>query len=260
MDRNTIFPLVIAIALFVAGVVAGAVTVAYTGDTEGTETQQSSGITFDDPYEPTIDPSDFVEGIDNPYYPMVPGTVWVYEGVSEEGLERIEFRVLEETRMVMGVECVVVRDIVSIDGEVIEDTFDWFAQDMDGNVWYFGEDSKEMDKGQVVSTAGSWEAGVDGALPGIIMLAEPYVGLTYRQEFYAGEAEDMATVLDLDGSITIRGTTYEQVLILKAFTPLDPLSIEYNFVVPGVGIVAEGPLDVPEERVVMVEHTLPGND
>jgi hypothetical protein len=257
MDRDSMIPLVIATALFVAGVVAGAMTATFASDTHGTEAHQSSGIAFDDPYEPTIDPSNFVEGVDNPYYPMVPGTVWVYEGMSEEGLERIEFRVLDETRTVMGVECVVVRDTVSIDGEVIEDTYDWFAQDVDGNVWYFGEDSKEIERGQVVSTAGSWEAGVDGALPGIIMLAEPYVGLTYRQEFYEGEAEDMATVLDLDGTVTVSGTTYDDVLILKAFTPLDPDAIEYNFVVPGIGIVAEGPLDAPGERVVMVEHTLP---
>ncbi|UCC93211.1 MAG: hypothetical protein JSW25_00590 [Thermoplasmata archaeon] len=258
MDKNTALPLVVAIALFVAGVTAGALTMTVVDDTGSPTGNRQRGITFDDPYEPTIDPADFVKGIDNPYYPMVPGTVWVYEGTSEEGLERIEFRVLEETRTVMGVECVVVRDTVSIDGEVIEDTYDWFAQDVDGNVWYFGEDSKEIENGQVVSTAGSWEAGVDGALPGIIMLAEPYVGITYRQEFYAGEAEDMATVLDLDGTISIRGDVYHDVLVLKAFTPLDPDSVEYNFVVPGVGIVAEGPLDNPVGRVELVDHTPPG--
>ena len=110
---------------------------------------------------------------------------------------------LDETREVMGIEVRVVHDVVTEDGEVIEDTFDWYAQDADGNVWYFGEETKEFEDGKVSTTAGSWEAGVDGAQPGILVPAEPEVGMTYRQEYYAGEAEDAAAVLSLDEKVEV---------------------------------------------------------
>ena len=150
-------------------------------------------------YHPEIKPEDFVAAIDHPYLPLRPARPWVYEGDGDEGEpERVEVVVTSERREVMGVSTVVVRDTVTIDGELVEDTFDWFAQDRDGNVWYFGEDVKDYEDGKLVSTAGSWEAGVDGALPGIVMPAEPAVGDAYRQEYLAGEAEDMAEVLATD--------------------------------------------------------------
>ena len=145
-------------------------------------------------YTVDIDPDDFVEVIDNPYLPLQPGTRWVYEGVEDGETERVEVEVTTDRRDVMGISAVVVRDTVYEDGELIEDTYDWFAQDVDGNVWYLGEDSREFEDGELVSTEGSWEAGVDGALPGIVMLADPEVGDAYRQEFYEDEAEDMAEV------------------------------------------------------------------
>jgi hypothetical protein len=148
---------------------------------------------------PTIDPERFTAEVTNPLFPLRPGTRWVYEGPDNEGtIERKEVVVTSDTRQVMGVTCVVVRDIVSVDGEVIEDTFDWYAQDGDGNVWYFGEDTREMEGGKVVGTDGSWEAGKDGDQPGIMMKAGPRVGDRYHQEYYEGQAEDMAEVLSLD--------------------------------------------------------------
>ena len=114
------------------------------------------------PVQFTINPSDFIDRIDNRFMPLIPGTKFIYEGVSEEGTECIEVVVMPETRVVMGVRCVVVRDTVRLNGEIIEDTYDWYAQDRQGNVWYFGEDSKEYKKGKAVGTTGSWEAGADG--------------------------------------------------------------------------------------------------
>jgi hypothetical protein len=133
------------------------------------------------PYAVTIDPDDFVEGVDNPYFPLVPGTTLVYEGETGEGLERIDDTVTHETKVVMGVTCITVHNQARLDGELIEETYDWYAQDVEGNVWYFGEDTTEFEDGVPVSTAGSWEAGVDGALPGIIMPVDPQVGDSYRQ-------------------------------------------------------------------------------
>ena len=141
-------------------------------------------------YPVTIDPANFVETVDNPYFPLTPGTTWVYEGESDGEAERNEVTVTDETKTILGVTCVVVRDVVLIDGEIVEDTLDWYAQDADGNVWYMGEAVQDFEDGELVSTEGSWEAGVDGAQPGIIMLADPQVGDYYQQELYEGEAED----------------------------------------------------------------------
>ena len=144
------------------------------------------------PPTPEFDAADFGAGsadITNPYFPLIVGSTSVFEGTTDEGFEHIEVMVLNQTKTILGVSCRVVHDVVQIDGEVVEDTYDWYAQDLDGNVWYMGEDSSEIENGVVVSKDGSWEAGVDGALPGIVMLADPKVSDTgYRQEFLAGEA------------------------------------------------------------------------
>ena len=121
------------------------------------------------------------------------------------------------------------------DGNLTEKTFDYYAQDKKGNVWYFGEDTKEYENGKVVSTKGSWEAGVDGAKPGFIMQADPKVGETYRQEYYEGEAEDMAKVLSLSESVTVPYGSFDQVLVTKEWTPLEPGLVEHKYYAPGVG-------------------------
>jgi hypothetical protein len=144
-----------------------------------------------EPYSPTIDPSAFTTTIDNPYFPLTPGTRTIYEAATPDGLQRTTTEVTRDTKKIMGVNTVVVHDTVTIDNEPFEDTLDWYAQDREGNVWYFGEATKEFKDGEI-DTAGSFEGGVDGALPGIIMPGHTQVGDQYRQEYAKGVAEDTA--------------------------------------------------------------------
>lgn len=201
-------------------------------------------------YAPAIEPADFVAEITNPYLPLLPGSRWVYE--SEDGSERIEVTVLEETRQVMGITATIVRDTAFEDGEMVEDTYDWFAQDQDGNVWYLGEETKEYEDGQVVSTAGAWEAGVDGAQPGIVMRGTPRAGDAYRQEYYAGEAEDMGRILQLDASATVKFGDFDGVLVTEDWTPLEPEVVERKYYARGVGLILEEKITGEEGRVELV--------
>ena len=233
-------------------------------DDEGEENGDVDGEVDGEVYDPDIDPEDFVEGIDHPYFPLIPGTTYIYEGDTEDGVERIEVNVTDQTRMVLGVECMVVRDRVWLDenedevwsdNELIEDTFDWYAQDDDGNVWYFGEDSTELEDGVAVSTEGSWESGVDGALPGVIMWAEDEmeIGVPYRQEYYEGEAEDMAKILSLSESVTIDLDSFEDCLQIEEWSPLDPGVAEHKFYAPGIGVILEAKVEGGDEEVELVE-------
>jgi hypothetical protein len=155
----------------------------------------------------------------------------------------------------MGVTTSIVRETEWEDGELVEDTFDWFAQDVDGNVWYFGEDSKEYEDGEVVSTAGSWEAGVDGAKPGIIMQADPQIGLAYRQEYYAGEAEDMAEVISLTGNATVPYGSFDNVLITREWTPLEPGIEENKYYAMDVGLIMEETVEGGSGSLELVDIT-----
>ena len=189
-----------------------------------------------DPLE--LDPADFVATIDNPFWPMAIGNAWVYRETDAEGTEqRVEVTVTDDTKEIAGITATVVHDVVSEDGELVEDTLDWYAQDAAGNIWYLGEDTKEYESGEVVSTEGSWTAGVDGALAGILLPADPEVGMTYRQEYYAGEAEDAAEILSLDEHVEVPLGTYDGVLMTKDYTPLDPDVVEHKFYARGVGPV-----------------------
>lgn len=189
-------------------------------------------------YQPAIDPANFVGRIDNPYYTLTPGRVWIYEGKNKAGkIERVEVEVTHDTKTILGVTATVVRDRVWKDGKLVEDTFDWFAQDKEGNVWYLGEDSKEIKDDQVVSTAGSWEAGVNGAMPGIIMKANPQVGDAHRMEFLKGQAEDMVQVLSTNESVDIGLGRYENCLMLKEWAPLKPELVEHKYYSKEVGNV-----------------------
>jgi hypothetical protein len=189
-------------------------------------------------YAPTIEPASFTNQITNQLFPLTPGTTFVYEEMIEGKAQHNEMTVTHETKMIQGVTCVVVHDVVTNPaGEVLEDTFDWYAQDSAGNVWYFGEDTKTFEGGKVKSTTGSWETGVDGAQPGIIMEAAPRVGDSYRQEYYAGEAEDMARVTSLAGSIDVPNGSYTNAVITEETTALEPGQIEHKYNVPGVGFV-----------------------
>ncbi len=208
-------------------------------------------------YAPVVDPAAFVETIDNPYLPLIPGSRWVYEGIEDGETERIEVVVTDDRRDVMGISAVVVRDTVSEDGEVIEDTYDWFAQDGDGNVWYLGEDSREYEDGELVGTEGSWEAGVDGAFPGIVMLAEPEVGRAYRQEYFEGEAEDLGEVIQVGVSESVVAGTYDDVVVIREWNPLEPDVVEDKYHAPGVGVVLESVVEGGDGRVELVEY-VPG--
>jgi hypothetical protein len=205
------------------------------------------------PYQPAFDPSDFVQGIDNPYLLFRPGTTLIYQGVSDGERERVEVTTTSETKEILGITAIVVRDQVFVEGELTEDTFDWYAQDQAGNVWYLGEDTKEYEKGKVVSTEGSWEAGVDGAQPGIVMLGDPRPGDTYRQEYYRGEAEDVGRVVALDESVTVPQGAFDEVLVTEDWTPLEPKLLENKFYARGVGVVFERLVKGGEEVLRLVE-------
>jgi hypothetical protein len=191
----------------------------------------------DDPVD--LDPADFTADIDNPYWPMVPGTRWTYLEIDEEG-KRVKVVVIvtrETKRIANGITARVVRDTVTEDGELIEDTFDWYAQDSDGNVWYMGEDTAEFENGRIKTKAGSFEAGVDGALPGIIMPAAPRPGLAYRQEYYEGEAEDNGEVLSTNEMAEVPFGRFDDVLLTKDTITIEPDVLEYKLYAKGVGPV-----------------------
>jgi hypothetical protein len=205
-----------------------------------------------------LDPADFTSEIDNPWMPLRVGARWIYRETDAEGAEqRVEVTVLDETKVAAGIETRVVHDVVTEAGELVEDTRDWYAQDAEGNVWYFGEDTKEFENGKVATTAGSWEAGVDGAQPGVLVPAEPEVGLAYRQEFYEGEAEDAAEVLSLDEKAEVPFGAFERVLMTKELTPLQPDVLEHKFYARGVGLVLALAISGGAGREELVEFTSP---
>lgn len=197
------------------------------------EEEEPESCKVDQTYKPSVVPADFSATVDNPLYPLPVGRKWTYK----EGIQEVVVTVLPDKKQVMGVDCVVVRDTVTANGVTIEDTWDWYAQNKDGSVWYFGEDTTEFADGKPVSKAGSWEAGVDGAQPGMIIPPSPAVGTKYRQEYYACEAEDMAEVLDVNASFTGPTGSYTGCLETHDFTPLDPDVNEKKTYCPGVGLV-----------------------
>ena len=197
------------------------------------------------PYDPQPpasfeDPLSITDTNANPYFPLVPGTKWVYE--NEVDGETITVVVTHETKEILGVECIVVNDVVSDtdSGEVIEDTDDYYAQDSEGNVWYFGEIAQDFEDGELVGIEGSWKAGRDSAKQGILMKANPQVGDVYRQEFFLGDAEDLAEVLSLSGTESVPGASCDgDCLVTKDFSPIEPGVFENKFYAPGVGTILE---------------------
>jgi hypothetical protein len=191
----------------------------------------------DDPVE--LDPAEFTVEIDNPYWPMSPGSQWTYLEVDEEGTEvEVVVTVTTATKDIAnGVTARVVRDSVTEDGVLIEDTFDWYAQDADGTIWYLGEDTAEFEDGEIVSTAGSFEAGVDGALAGIIMPADPADGMQYRQEYYQGEAEDNGEILSTEEQVDVPTGHYDDVILTKDTITIEPDVVEYKLYARDIGPV-----------------------
>lgn len=185
-----------------------------------------------------VDPAELSPDVTNDYWPMTPGTRWTYRETDGESELRVMVTVSSVTREIAdGSTARVVRDTVTEDGEIIEDTLDWYAQDQAGNVWYLGEDTAEFEDGRIVTREGSFEAGVDGALPGVVMPGEPEPGLAYRQEYYEGEAEDNGEVLSLDEMAEVPAGQYDEALLTKDTITIEPDVQEYKLYAPGVGPV-----------------------
>jgi hypothetical protein len=188
-----------------------------------------------------VDPAAFVDEVDNPWYPLVPGTTFVYRGTENGAPARDVVAVTDRTKTVLGVRCVVVTDNLYVDGRVAERTADWFAQDRNGNVWYFGEATAELDRsGRVTTTEGSWEAGRDGALAGIVMPARPRPGESFRQEYYRGHAEDHFAIVNLSTPVAVPYVALRRALETREWSPLEPGVLERKYYGRGIGLVKDG--------------------
>lgn len=193
----------------------------------------------EDGYDPDVEPCQFSTTIDNPYLPLVPGRTREYRKVTSEGVQDTTITVLADTRTIDGFECVTVRDTVRLNGDLLEDTEDWYAQRRDGAVWYFGETARNYEDGYLHDLDGSWLTGDGGAQPGVVMLARPRPGDAYRQEFLLGDAEDAARVVRTDVTVTVPAGTFHDCLLTEDFTPIEPGVVEQKFYARGVGLVLE---------------------
>jgi len=205
---------------------------------------------------PQFDPNNFVRNVDNPFFPLDPGTTYFYEG-QEDGIPSgTTTEVTNDTKRILGVRATVVHDLAYVDGVLVEETFDWYAQDKQGNVWYLGEDSRELDEnGNVISTEGSWEAGVNGAQAGIIMLADPRKGDRYRQEFAVGVAEDTAQVIGLNESVCVPYGCFDGVLLTKEWTPLNRGVVDNKYYAEGIGFIFSDTVKGGDETLELVAIT-----
>ncbi|MCZ4102960.1 hypothetical protein C8250_039035 [Streptomyces sp. So13.3] len=201
-------------------------------------TSPASPTTPADPaYHPTIVPSAFTSHVTNPYFPLRPNTTDVYQGTRDGQPQRDEVVISSEIRTIMGVRCQVVRDTVTSNGALVEKTTDWYAQSSTGDVWYFGEATAEYVNGQISSTHGTWEAGVDSAQPGIIMKAHPKPGDSYRQEYRPGQAEDTAKVLQTTATVKVPVGTFHNVVVTNDTDPLNPDKSDHKSYASGVGMI-----------------------
>jgi hypothetical protein len=203
-----------------------------------------------------VSSSDFSATVDNPYYPLKPGTTYRYRG-DKDGKPTIDvYAVSHETKTIEGVPCVAVKDNLYEAVKLEEQTTDWYTQDTYGNVWYFGEATRELNtKGETTSTEGSWQAGADGAQPGIFMPAHPQPGQSFRQENYPGHAEDQFRVLDLSSPITVPAGSYPRALLTEETTPLEPGVVDHKYYVSGVGNVKEVTAKGPREIAALASVT-----
>ncbi|MEH0502201.1 hypothetical protein [Streptomyces scabiei] len=206
-------------------------------------------------YHPVIDPSRFSNRVTNRYFPLRAGTTLVYEGTRDGRPQRDEVVITKETRVIMGVRCTVVRDTVTSNGALVEKTTDWYAQSAVGDVWYFGEATGEYTNGNLTSTKGSWEAGVDTAQPGVVMKAHPRPGDSYRQEYRPGEAEDMAKVLRTTATVKVPVGRFADVVVTDDTDPLNPDKADHKSYAPGVGLVrADRVRSGHHEHIALVER------
>jgi hypothetical protein len=226
------------------------------GDNSSSAAQQSGTNTFPQSSEPAnLNPADFTTNIDNAYFPLPVGARWEIRVTDQEGLLQHEvITVLDQTRkMADGVTARVVHDVVTEGGKLAEVTDDWYAQDKDGNVWYFGEDTKELEGGKVTSTEGSWTTGVDGAQAGIFMPADPQVGTSGLQEFLAGHAEDRFVVLLTDSKVKVPAGSFTGALLTAEWTRLEPDVLTEKSYVRGLGEVREVDVAGGDEKLELVK-------
>ena len=204
----------------------------------------------------TISPSDFVSQVDNPYFPLKPGSKYRYKGVKEGKHVVDHFKVTHKTKSILGVKTTVVHDVLTTHGKPEEITNDWYAQDRHGNVWYFGEATRTVDShGNTISTDGSFKAGVNGARAGVFISGHPKVGDTARQEFYKGQAEDHFKVLDRKAHVSVPFVSTNKALLTKEWTPLEPSVVDHKNYVRGIGEVREIAVKGPVERLELVSFT-----
>jgi hypothetical protein len=268
MERRTL-PLILAAMMLCAGCTSSATRPSATtpSGTPALESRPAASSSAPASTLPTgaepvnLNPADFTADISHPYWPMKPGTRWTYRDVDEKGeVQEVVIVATSATKkLANGITARVVRDTVRSEGDLVEDTFDWYAQDSAGNVWYLGEDTAEFENGKIVTRAGSFEAGAGGALPGILLPAEPQVGHKYRQEYLKGEAEDNGEVLGTDQLVEVPTGRYSDALLTKDTTTLEPTVVEYKLYAPGIGPVLA--LDISggasREELVKIDKAAP---
>jgi hypothetical protein len=205
-------------------------------------------------YHPTIRPADFSPDVTNRWFPLPVGRTYVYTGTKDRKNAVDIVRPSARTRVVGGVRARIVEDRLYLDGVLAERTSDYYAQDRCGNVWYFGEDTAELDRhGHVIDTDGTWHSGVDGAEPGVFMQATPQLGRRFRQEWLAGEAEDTFSVVDRAAHVSVPFGRFGSALRTREHTALEPGVVDAKYYVAGVGEVFEGSLSGPREVLRLVE-------
>src|SRR5215510_5830666 len=208
-------------------------------------------------YAPVLDPGNFVPVIDNPYFPLPVGRQLVYTGVKDGQTQLDTVTVTDQKKVILGISTTVVSDVATHDGALLEKTFDFYAQDNQGNVWYLGEDTTAFLPNGKTDTSGSFLAGVDGAQPGIIMEANPQIPDAYRQEYLAGQAEDTAWVVQVGGTITVPYGKLRNTLTTLEATRLEPGAYDQKVYAPGLGIVLEQSLTGAPETARLVSVSGP---
>jgi hypothetical protein len=223
---------------------------------EGSKSKSSSASGLPQGTKPVkLDPAEFTTNIDNPYWPMRPGSHWVYREVENGETQRVDVTVTNQTKTLEGIEARVVHDRVSRNGETLEDTYDWYAQDSAGNLWYLGEATAEYENGKLKTKAGTWTAGVDGAEPGVVVPAHPKQGMTYREEYYAGHAEDGAEVLGVNSQVQVPFGRFKNALLTRNFSTIEPTVEEMKLYAKGVGPVMELLISGGSGRTELLSYT-----